>query len=611
MWNRPNRPQKKDKDEKPKDRSVSNKSTKRVGSKSYLESVYDKLKVLKTLTATNIIAKTTTVVNLIVTTVTAKTGIFGATQKMTLTDNEIDVSSGDLAIDLDGNLNIDVSGGSVNISDSSPAGYSPILKMTSTDATAAGPIFWTDHASPSPATGDEIFNHYLFGKDDGGNNTLYVNLTGKCHQATGGDEEGYYHIGVATSGGSQVGLQVIGDNGTVRVNIGYGAASVTAVAGNITVVGTVDGRDVATDGTKLDGIEASADVTDATNVTSAGALMDSELTDLAGVKGVTISTLQAKPSEGGFVNGDKTKLDAIEASADVTDATNVTAAGALMDSEVTNLADVKAFDTSDYATAAQGTLATNALPKAGGTMTGHIAMADNVKAVFGDAGEYIVGNGNDLDVVSSGEMNFSAANADLGITAGRDLNIVTTRDINANIAGNFNIDVDGGEARLTDDSETDNVFTPAHDADIATKKYVDDNVLQTAVVTLSAAQCTALHSTAITLVPAQGAGLVVLVQEVVLFIDRAATQANASCDLFVSYGGTTSLSGSVIKYKRRFMNGVIGDRILTLAPYTGTTGISLTEGDNAKVAVKVDSAITSGCLTSMKCVVTYSVYDNS
>lgn len=46
---------------------------------------------------------------------------------------------------------------------------------------------------------------------------------------------------------------------------------------NITVSGTVDGRDVATDGTKLDGIEAGADVTDTANVTAAGALMDSEV----------------------------------------------------------------------------------------------------------------------------------------------------------------------------------------------------------------------------------------------------------------------------------------------------------------------------------------------
>ena len=42
------------------------------------------------------------------------------------------------------------------------------------------------------------------------------------------------------------------------------------------------------------------------------------------------------------------------------DATSVAAAGALMDSEVTNLAQVKTFDSSAYATAAQGTLADSA-----------------------------------------------------------------------------------------------------------------------------------------------------------------------------------------------------------------------------------------------------------
>ena len=88
------------------------------------------------------------------------------------------------------------------------------------------------------------------------------------------------------------------------------------------------------DHTKLNAIEASADVTDATNVTAAGALMDSECAGLAAVKATT----------GTFLTADQTKLDAIEASADVTDATNVTAAGALMDSECTNLADVKAIN---------------------------------------------------------------------------------------------------------------------------------------------------------------------------------------------------------------------------------------------------------------------------
>ena len=61
----------------------------------------------------------------------------------------------------------------------------------------------------------------------------------------------------------------------------------TPAAGSFTdvnVTGTVDGRDVATDGTKLDAVESSADVTDATNVTAAGALMDSELTSIASIK---------------------------------------------------------------------------------------------------------------------------------------------------------------------------------------------------------------------------------------------------------------------------------------------------------------------------------------
>tara|TARA_R110001592_G_scaffold201927_1_gene451133 strand:+ start:435 stop:1592 length:1158 start_codon:yes stop_codon:yes gene_type:complete len=60
----------------------------------------------------------------------------------------------------------------------------------------------------------------------------------------------------------------------------------------------------------------------------------------------------------------------VEDGADVTDVTNVTAAGAVMDSEITNLAQVKAFDSTDYATSAQGTLADNAVAKAGDTMTG-------------------------------------------------------------------------------------------------------------------------------------------------------------------------------------------------------------------------------------------------
>jgi len=60
-----------------------------------------------------------------------------------------------------------------------------------------------------------------------------------------------------------------------------------AMTGAITTNSTFDGRDVATDGAKLDGIEASADVTDATNVAAAGALMKSGGTMTGAAQGST------------------------------------------------------------------------------------------------------------------------------------------------------------------------------------------------------------------------------------------------------------------------------------------------------------------------------------
>ena len=98
---------------------------------------------------------------------------------------------------------------------------------------------------------------------------------------------------------------------------------------------------------------------DTANLTIASGVIGLDQTSLA----ITISqigdfgTYQLIVAEGAFVDGDKTKLDGIEASADVTDTANVTSSGAVMDSEVTNLSQVKAFDTTDYATAAQGALA--------------------------------------------------------------------------------------------------------------------------------------------------------------------------------------------------------------------------------------------------------------
>lgn len=65
-------------------------------------------------------------------------------------------------------------------------------------------------------------------------------------------------------------------------------------------------------------------------------------------------------------------------SADEVTTASVRAAGALMDDEVTNLAQVKAFNSSDY------------IAKTGGTLTGNLSFGDLNKAIFG--------TGNDLSV---------------------------------------------------------------------------------------------------------------------------------------------------------------------------------------------------------------------
>lgn len=107
--------------------------------------------------------------------------------------------------------------------------------------------------------------------------------------------------------------------------------------------------------------------------------------------------------DGRDVSADGTKIDGIEAGADVTDTANVTAAGALMDSEVTNLAQVKAFDSADYATAAQGTTADSAVQPndsptfAGLTTTSDVLFDDNDKAIFGAANDLEI----DADSLSS------------------------------------------------------------------------------------------------------------------------------------------------------------------------------------------------------------------
>jgi len=250
--------------------------------------------------------------------------------------------------------------------------------------------------------------------------------------------------------------------------------NVTAT-GNVVVTGTVDGRDVAADGTKLDTLEtgatsdqtasqikaayegeanaftdaqftklsnietgATADQTGAQIKTAyeaeANAFTDSQFTKLGNVEvgatadqtGAQIKTayegeanaftdsqftklgnveVGATADQTGaqiktayeaeanaFTDTLFTKLSTVETNADVTDTVNVTSAGALMDSEVTNLVEVKSFAASDYATATQGGTADSALqPDGDGSgLTGIASAAQGSRA---DQTENLIING--------------------------------------------------------------------------------------------------------------------------------------------------------------------------------------------------------------------------
>jgi hypothetical protein len=199
---------------------------------------------------------------------------------------------------------------------------------------------------------------------------------------------------VTTGDSGTVTSTMINDGTIVNADINASAAidgtkiSPNFGSQNIVTSGTVDGRDVSTDGTKLDGIEsgATADQTAAEiktlvgNATDSNVFTDADHSKLDGIEasatadqtaaeirtlvenasdsnvftdadhsklngiesgatqdqtGAEIkSAYEAESNTNAFTDTEKSKLAAIEASADVTDATNVNAAGAVMNSDL-------------------------------------------------------------------------------------------------------------------------------------------------------------------------------------------------------------------------------------------------------------------------------------
>jgi len=271
------------------------------------------------------------------------------------------------------------------------------------------------------------------------------------------------------------------------------------ISGNLTTDGTIDGRDVAADGTKLDGIEASAtadqtaaeirtlveSATDSNVFTDAdhsklnaiesgatadqtaaeiktayesnadtNAFTDADHTKLDGIEANATAdqtdaeiraAVEAATDSNVFTDADHSKLNAIEASADVTDTTNVVAA---------------LTAGSNITIAADGTIASTA---SGGEETlqetlgfGNTVTTDT-KIQFRDTGLYINSSADgQLDIVADTEVQIAATTVDVNGVLDVSGNIVAGGTVDGRDVAADGTKLDGIEASA-DVTDTANV----------------------------------------------------------------------------------------------------------------------------------------------------------
>tara|TARA_R110001606_G_scaffold315119_1_gene461875 strand:- start:921 stop:2828 length:1908 start_codon:yes stop_codon:yes gene_type:complete len=161
-----------------------------------------------------------------------------------------------------------------------------------------------------------------------------------------------------------------------------------------------------------------------------------------------------------------------------------------------------------------------------------------------------------------------------------------------------------GTAALTSDIPTDVVSAGSH-------------VHKQVKVVLSQANCNALNSTPIELIPAQGANTIIVPAGGIMMVDNntSVNQTNSSADLNFHYADKEpGLYGTTVLFHiRRFMNANHStDIVYSLGEMSGfEISQNLTDCVNKGVEVSVDSALTSNSMTSITIYLSYHVIDIS
>jgi len=133
------------------------------------------------------------------------------------------------------------------------------LTITSTDAgSSAAPELELYRNSASPADADYLGQLKFTGESDDGSKEVYAKITGKISDASSGTEDGIIEFAHRKAGSNVITARFTSTAFKLINGTELEAEGGATVTGNIAVTGTVDGRDIATDGTKLDGIESGA-----------------------------------------------------------------------------------------------------------------------------------------------------------------------------------------------------------------------------------------------------------------------------------------------------------------------------------------------------------------
>ena len=206
------------------------------------------------------------------TTVTA--GAYGSTTAipvLTIDSNGFVDSAGSVAINtslvadttpqLGGNLDLngnditgtgDITHTGVLTTTSNVDGQAAINIIETDSNSASGPIFQLKRISGTPANGDNLGQMKFKGKNSSGADQVYGQFYGRIGNINDGSEAGTFEWQVAKSG-TMTSTMRLTDTQFKLLN-----GTTIDLSGALTTNSTIDGRDVATDGSKLDGIEASA-----------------------------------------------------------------------------------------------------------------------------------------------------------------------------------------------------------------------------------------------------------------------------------------------------------------------------------------------------------------